>query len=177
MVSLPSADRPRPRASLAQVLAYRNKNVVERFRKELPVSEVEAQDIWRETKKWLWFCGANRHEHPPSLTWSMAIMDEMWHAFVLFTPDYMAFCERFFGRYLHHVPNTHADALRERAAMKANPERTTKAFEARRRAQYERVVHLLGEETLEKWYVDYAKRYSPRALVRLRRRGLASLGG
>ena len=31
-------------------------------------------------------------------------VDEAWHAFILMTRDYAAFCERAFGRYLHHTP-------------------------------------------------------------------------
>lgn len=34
------------------------------------------------------------------------IVDEVWHAFILHTPDYMAFCTDTFGKFLHHQPNT-----------------------------------------------------------------------
>lgn len=33
-------------------------------------------------------------------------VDEVWHQFILFTPQYHEFCEQMLGRYLHHVPET-----------------------------------------------------------------------
>lgn len=33
------------------------------------------------------------------------IVDEVWHAFILFTKEYAAFCEGVFGRFIHHAPN------------------------------------------------------------------------
>ena len=42
-----------------------------------------------------------QHEYPfvPSLP-----LDALWHAFILNTPRYRAFCERVYGQYLDHVP-------------------------------------------------------------------------
>ena len=31
-------------------------------------------------------------------------VDDLWHEFILFTRNYERFCERAFGRYLHHTP-------------------------------------------------------------------------
>ncbi|GAA2302292.1 hypothetical protein GCM10010402_71590 [Actinomadura luteofluorescens] len=31
-------------------------------------------------------------------------VDPAWHAFILHSQDYAEFCERMYGRYLHHVP-------------------------------------------------------------------------
>ncbi len=31
-------------------------------------------------------------------------VDDLWHAFILYTRDYEAFCEQSFGRFLHHTP-------------------------------------------------------------------------
>ncbi len=31
-------------------------------------------------------------------------IDEAWHRFILFTKDYHEFCNRFFGKYIHHGP-------------------------------------------------------------------------
>jgi len=33
-------------------------------------------------------------------------IDEVWHQFILFTPQYHEFCKEFLGGYLHHVPET-----------------------------------------------------------------------
>ncbi|OHV65325.1 hypothetical protein [Pseudofrankia sp. BMG5.36] len=32
------------------------------------------------------------------------LVDVGWHAFILFTRDYAAFCARVCGRFIHHVP-------------------------------------------------------------------------
>lgn len=31
-------------------------------------------------------------------------VDNLWHTYILFTKDYAAFCERNFGRFIHHIP-------------------------------------------------------------------------
>ena len=33
-------------------------------------------------------------------------VDDAWHAFIVMTADYAAFCQRAFGRFLHHTPHT-----------------------------------------------------------------------
>ncbi|MBV8977729.1 MAG: hypothetical protein JO261_12515 [Alphaproteobacteria bacterium] len=33
-------------------------------------------------------------------------VDDLWHMFILFTPQYREFCDKFFGRYIDHQPNT-----------------------------------------------------------------------
>lgn len=33
-------------------------------------------------------------------------IDEVWHQFILFTPQYHKFCEEMFSKYLHHQPKT-----------------------------------------------------------------------
>lgn len=33
-------------------------------------------------------------------------IDEFWHTFILFTPQYRQFCDNVLGRYIDHQPNT-----------------------------------------------------------------------
>jgi hypothetical protein len=33
-------------------------------------------------------------------------VDEFWHSFILFTPQYQQFCERVMGFFVHHQPRT-----------------------------------------------------------------------
>jgi hypothetical protein len=40
------------------------------------------------------------HELPPSFE-----IDEVWHAHILHTKDYVEFCNRVFNEYLHHSPH------------------------------------------------------------------------
>lgn len=32
------------------------------------------------------------------------VVDDLWHEFILFTSDYQLFCQKAFGRFLHHTP-------------------------------------------------------------------------
>jgi hypothetical protein len=32
-------------------------------------------------------------------------IDEIWHAHILYTQDYLKFCDKVFGHYLDHLPN------------------------------------------------------------------------
>lgn len=51
-----------------------------------------------------WFCIA-QDGYGRSLSMPSKIVDEAWHAFILDTRAYRAFCERAFGRYYDHVPS------------------------------------------------------------------------
>lgn len=42
---------------------------------------------------------SNQHALPPSKE-----IDEVWHAHILHTEDYTAFCQEIFGQYFHHRP-------------------------------------------------------------------------
>ena len=33
-------------------------------------------------------------------------VDEVWHQFILFTPQYHKFCKEMLGGYFHHIPKT-----------------------------------------------------------------------
>ncbi len=37
-------------------------------------------------------------------------VDDAWHAFILFTREYAAYCEERFGRFIHHDPMESSDA-------------------------------------------------------------------
>ncbi len=45
-------------------------------------------------------------------------IDEVWHAFILFTREYAEFCQAAFGSFVHHVPRTSRSPLAESGAEK-----------------------------------------------------------
>lgn len=45
-------------------------------------------------------------------------VDEVWHAFILHTRDYAAFCESVFGTFLHHEPGTIKNPISTEAVEK-----------------------------------------------------------
>jgi hypothetical protein len=53
-----------------------------------------------------------------------AAVDPGWHAFILHTHDYAAFCERVAGRFIHHVPHDEDVVASREAAGRGAIERT-----------------------------------------------------
>ena len=150
---------------LDRVMAYKNDRVVEKFLEEYKVSEVAAQDIFKETKRWLYFCYLGQSEGQRlEITESILVLDKMWHHFVMFTKDYAAFCQEMFGEFIHHVPVTSSDYSK---LIKAHTKPGKSIHEHKQKTlerQLNFVLTHLGRETLEKWYCDYSYIYSPKAL-------------
>jgi hypothetical protein len=145
-------------ASLDQVLAYRNDDVVDRFCTEWDVERAEAEALFDDLLRWLWLVA---QPGGPSLaiTEPLLAIDEMWHTFVLFTADYDRFCRDHVGHFVHHAPTTRAIRDADAALRAADPEAARARFEARERAQYEHVLDTLGEDVLLRWYVDLPTRF------------------
>lgn len=163
------AKRPKV-ASLEEVLAYKNRDVVQRFLKSYPIDPADAEEIFTEMKRWLWLFGYRSmlgsrkrlYVHTP-----MTALDEMWHCFVLYTEDYAEFCFRFFGQFLHHRPVTLAEKARAQRRMEKDPEGYARAFARQMEGQYRIIADILGEDTLRKWYVELPAKYSLETLRRL----------
>jgi hypothetical protein len=132
-------------ASLADVLAYEHPGVVRRYCKEHMATPEEAAEIFREMLKWL-YLSYRATEGPGGFGCVMLPeiekIDWMWHTFLLFTQDYADFCARYFGVFLHHVPNeSEEEAPADEAVFRAVLEK-----------QYSFVYDVLGEETLTAWH-------------------------
>ena len=143
---------------LEEALSYQNEELVFRFSEDHHVSIEDSQELFLETKRWLWLCAkrkvdfeAGRAEflHVPLLSEFNAI-DLMWHTFLLFTRDYAEYCERYFGFFVHHYPQTRAD----KAAFSAD----------QRKAELEKaygfIYDELGREVLIRWCEEYPARFS-----------------
>lgn len=46
------------------------------------------------------------------------VVDKAWHAFILCTRDYQAFCQQAFGRYLHHTPHQAGEGRQQQRALR-----------------------------------------------------------
>lgn len=73
--------------------------VVMRVSKEQQISVSEA--ILRKNQFLRFFALA---EHSRSALAPTLHIDTFWHEFILFTADYMTFCDRHIGHYFHHQP-------------------------------------------------------------------------
>jgi hypothetical protein len=58
------------------------------------------------------------------------LVDIGWHAFLLHTKDYAAFCDRIAGRFLHHVPTDENDPAASGEAAHKTLVRTVTAIDA-----------------------------------------------
>lgn len=156
--------------SFDSLMNYENESLLIKFRKNWSVTEEEAKDIFRETKKFLYLCAygqtncINIEVHS-----SLQIIDEMWHSFILFTDDYHSFCENNFGAYLHHFPFTRNSLKEKIKYISLKNSSFQKEKTAVFRSQIELIEKLFGSETVVKWYLDYADIYSFDCLNSLRK--------
>jgi hypothetical protein len=132
--------------SLDTVLAYRHSGVIRRYCKEHAATQQEAEEVFRETLKWLYLChravtGPDEGT-PVAITPELEKIDWMWHTFLLFTLDYAEFCYGRLGVFIHHIPE-------EEDAEEAEGE---EAIRERLARQYGLVYDVLGEQTLDAWY-------------------------
>src|SRR5215207_9356064 len=109
---------------LSELMQYRNEDVLSRFTDLMDVTDEEAEDIFAETKKFLFICRQPGVFIPDELL----IVDEMWHNFILFTKEYQDFCAFYFGGYLHHTPATRAAKTQHREELAADAATVKNAF-------------------------------------------------
>lgn len=91
------ARHPLPERLGRVVLARRGPTVVT----DAHVSRTFAQRIVNQTLAFLATCG----QRPDRGLVPSRTVDLGWHAFILHTADYAAFCDRVAGRFLHHEPD------------------------------------------------------------------------
>ena len=151
-------------STLDEVLLYRNEEVIRRFLKTWDLPRAEAEELFEETKKWLWLNAylTEQDENAPGLaiTAPLRLLDEMWHTFILDTVEYTRFCEHYFGFFLHHKPTTQEELDEVNATLRRDPTALRAENEALFRRQYDLIYDHLGAATLLKWYSDYLERYT-----------------
>jgi len=163
-------------SSLEEVLAYQNEAIIHKFQESYDLPFEEVKMLFEETKKWLWLNAVAMEEkpedHPPIelfIDGPLALVDEMWHTFILFTRPYQEFCNRYFGFYIHHAPTTKAEKDEMKKEVAANPEKYKADLEEEYALQYSYVYDKLGEETLSRWYEEFTDRYTPEFINQVRK--------
>lgn len=152
---------------LEEVLAYENQWVLDRFKSAchwFKGTEEEAALIFEDLKRYLWLYAKIeelRLQNPSkdypdiSIAYNMEIIDEMWHAFVLYTQFYIEFCEKYFGTYLHHPVPCEKYIANIKALGK---EKASEIFVSE---MVECVYEELGEEIAVRWFDEYERFNSP----------------
>lgn len=139
---------------LNHLLQYKNPRIIARYQKDHPNNKLSAEEALTEILKYFWVsqkhkldCQANPNNEELKFTCAihaeMHEIDDMWHTFLLFTHDYHDFCMQYFGKFIHHDPNTET----------APPDE--KKFETDFERYLSYIYDNLGEETVCKWFAEY----------------------
>lgn len=91
-----------PAARSASLMGVDLSFVIDRVKRDHPDwTEDRINAAVAEYREYLVYISANRNLHvlPP------LDADEVWHAHIIHTREYAAFCQEHFGQFLHHVPN------------------------------------------------------------------------
>jgi len=87
---------------IAVGISYPLDEVIKRYSEEQEISIAAATEHALEAKRYLILCALN-----PTKPYAMrGPIDNFWHTFVTFTPEYIDFCKHVAGSYIHHIPNT-----------------------------------------------------------------------
>lgn len=108
--------------ALEEVLAYENDAVIARYQKEFQLSQIEAELLFDDVKCFLWLNSVSGVIAPPPK------IDDGWHIFIIFTQDYMEFCEKAFGVYRHHRPRRPDDPPNDGATARRTLDAIGKHF-------------------------------------------------
>lgn len=149
------------RTSLDDVLAYSCPDVVDSFLETYAIPREEAEELFLDVKRYLWLRGVGEERGVKVyMSPSLLLMDEMWHTFMLFSPQYSDFCDRFFGHYLHHRPTTVREKAKMREEYENDPAQFNETVRADLRSMIELVVDELGGEIARRWFSTYTKKYT-----------------
>jgi hypothetical protein len=140
---------------LSELLLYKNPTVIKRFRANYPHQAEEAELLFEQVLKYLWLCtkheqelsespNASHLQFLPMMHQEMRNIDHMWHELILLTVDYQAFCEKYFGCFIHHIPDL-ADKI----------EYSEESFTQELQLFLSYVYEQLGEETLVSWFGEH----------------------
>jgi hypothetical protein len=76
--------------------------VLGRFRQKHPALNVAQEALVREAlQQYFLICQRARGKF---VSMPSQVVDDLWHDFILFTRHYREFCDKAFGRFLHHTP-------------------------------------------------------------------------
>lgn len=86
------------------ILEYKNAALLQYFcAHHSEINPAEAEQLLSDLMAWLWLNAYRRRLSKKTYLFGpLLILDELWHAFILHTRDYHAFCDQFFGEYIHH---------------------------------------------------------------------------
>lgn len=151
--------------TLQEILEYRNSRVISKFREEYYFDEKETDEIFKDILMWLWLAAKTEDEKLCSMFHSMAVLDKMWHSFLVFSRDYELFCKTDLGKFIHHEPHTREDEI-NRLNKYEDPNLSFKEISEDITKFQSLVYEELGVDVLLRWFVKYPHIYSPEEMLR-----------
>lgn len=103
--------------------AYRNVTLIHKLQSELEIDSEAALSLFEDVKKFLALCASTSQALAPTRQ-----IDLGWHAFILFTQDYDAFCKKYLGRFIHHSPEDPFSDVKDFDAIPLTREFATLVF-------------------------------------------------
>ena len=85
---------------IERAMAFPMGPILERYGKEQGLSAELAREHEREIKRFLLV----KALHPDRHYGMAGPIDELWHTFIIFTRQYIDFCNSIAGGYIHHAP-------------------------------------------------------------------------
>lgn len=89
--------RMRLRRVARRLDAYRFRDLIDHMMSRHGWNEEKSQEVFLRLKRFYLSCNAGKACPEPDI-------DEMWHEHILHTEEYIRFCRKCFGGYLHHRP-------------------------------------------------------------------------
>lgn len=91
--------------TISKGLAFNLKDVTERYANTFGLSPEDAKIHEEECKRYLLLCAL----HPDKKLGMKGVVDNYWHTFLLFTREYLSFCNEIGSSFIHHVPKVKKD--------------------------------------------------------------------
>ena len=161
---------------LNRILKYKNPEVVARFSKSLGISKKASEVVFEDMLRFLWLTKRvevqrEKNSRKPlpdvSILEPMLIIDEMWHTFVLYTKEYMAFSEYYFGHFMHHEPTP---VLRPEITQMHDDHEAPISYHSTGEELEQLIEYVwdeLGEDVALRWFKTFPKKY-PKKEIRKR---------
>jgi hypothetical protein len=158
--------------SLEAAEAFRDQDVVARLTDQFDISTADAEEIFLETRRWVWLCAEARKDRQRGLSVPPLIIDKLlyfidegWHNWILHTRAYREFCDRHFGFFVDHNPTPKRIKDARRKAVTSSSSIAQQLFVAHE-IQDSYMIDKLGIDVIERWYFDLALKYDSLATRR-----------
>ena len=89
--------------TVQKIMNYKMPYIIKRCQKNHDYTDDDMKILEQELKRYL-SLPLTRNKGEPSSGMYSRDVDNLWHTFILFTKEYSDFCQKHYGRYLHHVP-------------------------------------------------------------------------